>query len=161
MSTTSTTDRRKLLKVWQASQDPRQHQRRDDAFAHQLALIEKRILRSSAHAHTSNRARGAVRIWTHRRAALIRRAAEAACQAGEGNDAAQQAEKLLLAGAPQHLRVEESQARTSMELAMKQLQQLDPESLPADFKRATDVLRQAHAKHAEALWSAISWEAGG
>jgi hypothetical protein len=161
MSTATTTDREQLRAIWKAS---RERQRAtgidDDALAHQLGIIDKRIARSSIKAAGSNRARGALRTWTQRRAALIRSAVQAAHPGHAGDAAAEQAERLLLAGAPQHLRVDESQARHAVDVATKRLQELDPESLPSDFKRAREVVAQAQAKHAAALWSAIHWETG-
>jgi hypothetical protein len=161
MSTATTTDREQLRAIWKASRDRQQANGiDDDALAQQLAVIDKRIMRASANAATSNRARGAVRAWTQRRAALIRSAAEAAHPTHAGDAAAEQAERLLIAGAPQHLRVDESLARQAVALATKRLQELDPDSLPADFKRAREVLEREHAKHTEALLAAINWETG-
>jgi hypothetical protein len=161
-TTTMPTDRPALQTIWQASCDRQQAKAiDDDALAHQLAIFDKRIQRSSVKAATSNRARGAVREWTQKRAALIRSALEAAHPGHAGDAAAEQAERLLLAGAPQHLRMEESQARLAVELAIKRLQELDPDSLPSDFKRAREVVANAQAVHRAALINAIQWNAGG
>ena len=91
---------------------------------------------------------------------LIRSAVEAAHPGHAGDAAAGQAERLLLAGAPQHLRVEESLARHAVDVATKRLQELDPESLPSDFKRAREVVAKAQATHAAALLAAIIWKTG-
>jgi hypothetical protein len=153
--------RQQLLEIWQASRDRRQATSvDDDALAHQLGMIDKRIARSSIKAAGSNRAKGALRKWTQRRAALIRSAMEAAHPGHAGDAAAEQAERLLLAGAPQHLRVDESQARHAVAAASKRLQELDPESLPSDFKRAREVVAKAQATHAAALLAAIHWKTG-
>jgi hypothetical protein len=153
--------RQQLREIWQASRDRRQATSiDDDALAHQLGIIDKRIARSSLKAAGSNRARGALRQWTQRRAALIRTATEAAHPGHAGDAAAEQAERLLLAGAPQHMRVEESLARHAVAVATKRLQELDPESLPSDFKRAREVVAKAQATHAAALLAAIHWETG-
>ena len=153
--------RQQLLEIWQASRDRRQATSvDDDALAHQLGMIDKRIARSSLKAAGSNRAKGALRKWTQRRAALIRSAMETAHPGHAGDAAAEQAERLLLAGAPQHLRVEESLARHAVAAASKRLQELDPESLPSDFKRAREVVAKAQATHAAALLAAIHWETG-
>lgn len=153
--------RQQLLEIWQASRDRRQATSvDDDALAHQLAMIDKRIARSSMKAAGSNRAKGALRKWTQRRAALIRSAMEAAHPGHAGDAAAEQAERLLLAGAPQHLRVDESQARHAVDVATKRLQELDPESLPSDLKRAREVVAKAQATHAAAMLAAIHWKTG-
>ena len=153
--------RQQLLEIWQASRDRRQDTSVDeDALAHQLGMIDKRIARSSLKAAGSNRAKGALRKWTQRRAALIRSAMEAAHPGHAGDAAAEQAERLLLAGAPQHLRVDESQARHAVDVATKRLQELDPESLPSDFKRAREVVAKAQATHLAALLAAIHWKTG-
>jgi len=154
-------DRRQLQEIWQASHDRRQTTSiDDDALAHQLGIIDKRIARSSTKAATSNRAKGAVRFWKHRRASIIRAAVEKAHPGHAGDAAAMHAEQLLLAGAPRHLRVAESQAKVAVELAAKRLELLDPESLPTDLKRASQVLTQAQATHRAALLEAINWETG-
>ncbi len=153
--------RQQLREIWQASRNRRQATSiDDDALAHQLGIIDKRIARSSIKAAGSNRARGALRQWTQRRAAQIRSAVGAAHTGHAGDEAAEQAERLLLAGAPQHLRVDESQARHAVKIATKRLQELDPESLPSDFKRAKEVVAKAQATHAAALLAAIHWETG-
>jgi hypothetical protein len=63
---------------WQPSQDPQQPtcMTTADELRAQLAWIDKRIRRSQQHAATSNRARGAVREWTQKRLALLKRAAD-------------------------------------------------------------------------------------
>jgi hypothetical protein len=161
MSTATSTDRESLRQIWHAGRERQQTKGIDEeALAQQLAVIDKRISRASASAATSNRARGAVRAWTQRRAALVRSAAESAHPAQAGDAAAEQAEKLLIAGAPQHLRVEESLARQAVAQATKRLAELDPESLPADFKRAREVLEREHTRHRDALLAAINWEPG-
>ena len=161
MIPTDAESREQLRVVWQASRDrQRASCADDDALQHQLRVIDQRILAASASAHTSNRARGAVRQWTHKRAQLIASHLQAA-HPGHGDDlAAEQAERLLIAGAPQHLRVDESQARHAVALATKRLEALHPESLPSDVRRAQGVLAQAHATHAAALAAACNWNTG-
>lgn len=147
--------RAKLQQVWLLAQEQSSTEAHQAVLAQRLAWIDKRIQRSQANAATSNRARGAVREWSQKRAALLREAEQPVH--GMIGPEAMAAQQQLLAGAPQHLRDAEKRARQAMDDARAKLAALDPDSLPTDHKHARDVLRCLEQRHETALRQAIDW----
>ncbi len=147
--------RQRLRQMWHAARrgthDATQTIHDPDVLA-QLAWIDARIRRSLQHAATSNRARGAVREWTQKRAALMR----AATQTDDAG--AHQAERLLLSGAPEHLRRAEARARYAVELQEAKVAAMRDAGTTEALDEARSALTLLHATHKAALQAAIDWE---
>jgi hypothetical protein len=125
-----------------------------DARARQLAWIDQKINKAAKHAATSNRARGAVRQWTQRKLAMMTASDGSPCGT---NAKAEEAEQLLVAGAPEPLRAAVEAARDALSKARQYVLTLHHDCLPTDRQHAMDLVQVADLAHETALRRAIDW----